>query len=211
MIENHLKADVIRHVEATCYELAEDYSAKYNTPQEAANVMANWQIAKCATSGFVTSLGGLITLPVAIPANIASVLYVQLRMIAAIAILAGYDPHDDRVQTFTYMCLVGMSLSEFVSKSAVQIANKIGIRLVKKVPYEVIKKINKKVSFRLITKFGEKGIINLSKLVPVLGGVVGGTFDLLSTKTISDNAIRMFFKEKPFEDLEKVIVSDVEE
>ena len=34
----------------------------------------SWQVAKCGTSGFLTGLGGLITLPVAIPANIASVL-----------------------------------------------------------------------------------------------------------------------------------------
>jgi hypothetical protein len=35
----------------------------------------------------------------------------------------------------------------------------------------ILKKINQKVGFRLVTKFGEKGIINLSKLIPVVGGL----------------------------------------
>ena len=49
------------------------------------------QIAKCTTSGVVTGLGGFITMPVAIPANIGSVIYVQMRMIACTAYMADYD------------------------------------------------------------------------------------------------------------------------
>ena len=52
---------------------------------------------KCGTSGLVTGLGGLITLPVAIPANISSVMYVQMRTIACIAKMGGYDVTSDQV------------------------------------------------------------------------------------------------------------------
>ena len=51
--------------------------------------IVNYQVAKCTTSGFVTGLGGLITLPVAIPANVSSVMYVQMRMIACLAYMGG--------------------------------------------------------------------------------------------------------------------------
>ena len=51
--------------------------------------LIRWQNAKCATSGFIAGLGGSITLPVSIPANISSVLYIQIRMIAAIAYMGG--------------------------------------------------------------------------------------------------------------------------
>ena len=40
----------------------------------------------------------------------------------------------------------------------------------KKVPGALLVKINQQVGFRLVTKFGEKGIINLCKLVPFVGG-----------------------------------------
>lgn len=43
-----------------------------------------------------------------------------------------------------------------------------------------------------MTKFGEKGIINLAKLVPVAGGGVGALFDLVATKAIASRAKEIF-------------------
>ena len=45
-----------------------------------------------------------------------------------------------------------------------------------------------------ITKFGEKGLINLGKLVPGVGAVISGGFDLVETKLIADRAYRWFFE-----------------
>ena len=66
--------------------------------------------------------------------------------------------------------------------------------MVKKIPDTVLTKINQKVGFRFLTKFGEKGIINIVKLVPVVGGVIGGGFDLVETKVIANRAYKMFIK-----------------
>lgn len=63
-----------------------------------------------------------------------------------------------------------------------------------KKPGEALKAINQKVGFRLLTKFGETGAINLGKAVPVVGGVIGGGFDFATTKIIADNAYKMFIK-----------------
>ena len=63
-------------------ELAEEYLAKYTDIDKATKAMLKNQIKKCATSGFLTGFGGAITLPVTLPANLTSVLYVQMRMIA---------------------------------------------------------------------------------------------------------------------------------
>jgi hypothetical protein len=49
----------------------------------------------------------LAALPVAIPANITGVAIVQVRMVAAIAHLRGYDLDDHRVRTALVMCLMG--------------------------------------------------------------------------------------------------------
>lgn len=59
-------------------EMASDYLSRYDSVEKAAKELVNYQIIKCGTSGFLTGLGGVITLPVAIPANVGSVLYVQL-------------------------------------------------------------------------------------------------------------------------------------
>lgn len=73
----------------TAEELAISYLRTPGTAKENADKLIRYQILKCGSSGFLTNLGGLITLPIALPANMTSVLYMQLRMIAAIAYMGG--------------------------------------------------------------------------------------------------------------------------
>ena len=63
-------------------------------------------VVKCTTSGFLNGFGGLIVLPVTLPANVTSVLYVQMRMIASVAYMAGLNVRSDVVQTLIYACMV---------------------------------------------------------------------------------------------------------
>lgn len=176
----------------TAYELAESYLCKSSSVDDAIKSLVNWQITKCATSGFLTGLGGVVTMPVTIPANLASVLYVQMRMVAAIAHMRGYDLKDDQVQTFVYACLTGQTVNEVVKGAGIKIGLKIGEAQIKRIPGEVIKKINQAVGFRLVTKLGQKGVVNLGKMVPLIGGVIGGSFDAVSTKTIAYAAKESF-------------------
>ena len=55
--------------------------------------------------------------------------------------------------------------------------------------------INQAVGFRLFTKFGQKGLVNIHKAIPVLGGVVGGTVDAMSTYAIAKAAKALFLNE----------------
>ena len=177
-----------------CEDLAKDYLEKYVNPRVAAKKLVANQVMKCSTSGFVSGFGGLITLPVTIPANIASVIYVQMRMVAAIAFMGGYDVHSDQVQTLVYLCLVGTTITDIVKSTGVQVANKITMNMLKKLPGTVLTKINQKVGFKLITKFGTKGAINLVKMVPVAGAVVGAGMDFAGTKVIAQKAYDAFLK-----------------
>lgn len=74
--------------------------------------------------------------------------------------------------------------------------NKITISMLKKLPGTVLTKIDQKVGFRLVTKFGTKGIVNLARVVPVLGGVVGGTIDFVETKSTAEKARDAFLRNK---------------
>lgn len=173
-------------------QLANDYLNKSGNIETAAKSFINYQIAKCTTSGFVTGLGGLITMPVAIPANVSSVLYVQMRMIACLAYMGGYDTNSDQVQTLVYACLAGISLDQVVKQVGVKVGVKFANAMVKKIPGTVLTKINQKVGFRLLTKFGTKGVINIGKAIPLVGGIISGGFDFAETKIIADRAYKMF-------------------
>ena len=173
-------------------QLADDYLSKSADVQTAAKSFINYQIAKCTTSGFITGLGGLITLPIAIPANVSSVLYVQMRMIACLAHMGGYDTNSDQVQTLVYACLAGISLDQVVKQVGIKFGVKLAQGMVKKIPGKVLIKINQKVGFRFLTKFGTKGLINIGKAIPIVGGVISGGFDFAETTIIADRAYKMF-------------------
>lgn len=76
----------IPKVSPSVKDMSADYLKKHNTTEEACRVMLRNQVAKCTTSGVITGFGGFITMPVAIPANVGSVIYVQMRMIACVHI-----------------------------------------------------------------------------------------------------------------------------
>lgn len=175
-------------------KMADDYLQHNATVEDAAKDMIHKQVIKCTTSGFITNLGGVITLPVTIPANVGSVMYVQMRMIACAAYMAGYDVHTDQVQTLVYACLAGVSVMEVVKKAEIKIGQKGLENLIDKIPGKVLIAINHKVGFRMLTKFGETGAINLGKAIPVVGGVIGGGFDFIDTKFIGNRAYNQFIK-----------------
>jgi hypothetical protein len=176
----------------TAAKLAENYLSKHSSVEEAIDSLIRWQNAKGITSGFLTGLGGLITLPVAIPANVASVMYVQIRMIATIANMRGYDLKDDQVKTFVFVCLTGQAASDILKQAGIKLGTSLATQVIKKIPGEVIKAINKAVGVKLVTKFGQKGIVNLGKAVPLIGGVIGGAVDGIGTNTIGKTAKKVF-------------------
>ena len=173
-------------------DMANDYLSKHETKEKACRDMLKNQIAKCTTSGVVTGLGGFITMPVAIPANIGSVIYVQMRMIACTAYMADYDLNSDQTQTFVYACLAGVAVNSLLKQAGIKFGVKFANGVIKKIPGKVLTKINQKVGFRFITKFGSKGIVNLGKMLPGVGAIVGGGLDLVETKVIADRAYKWF-------------------
>lgn len=122
-------------------------------------------------------------------------------MIATIAILCGYNPKNDRVKTILLLCLIGDSIAKVLKKAGIKFTTKVGYKIIGKIPGEVIKKINKTIGFRLLTKYGAKGIVNISKLVPIAGAVVTGGLDALSTNKIGNYTKNTFM----FQDLDSFV------
>ena len=187
-----LVLDGVSGVAPSVYELADSYRNAGGSLSDQANSLIGWQVAKASASGFITGLGGLATLPVSVPANIASVLYIQIRMIAGIAYLAGYDLRDDRVKTLIFLCLVSKGPADVMKEFSKAVGTRLALQAIRNVPGRVLVQLNKTVGFRLATKFGEKGLINLGKMVPLAGGIVGGAFDGIFTRIVGGVARNTF-------------------
>lgn len=159
-------------------DLAAEYRRQpYGSNAERVQGLIRWAVAKNAATGFMTGLGGVLTLPIAIPASLGASLAIQVPMVGAIAELYGHDSKHDRVRTAILLCMIGTAMEDVVKAAGVKVGGKVAIEGLKKIPGKVLIEINKRVGFRLLTKFGERGVVNLAKLVPLVGGAVGGTFD----------------------------------
>ena len=177
---------------------AESYLKSNNSDVEAAiSDVIRWQIAQAGIVGVLTAMGGLVTLPAGVTANLASVLYLQLRMIAAIAHLRGYDVKSDSVKAFAIICLTGSSATDILKDVSIKFGEKVTIQLLKKIPGQLLTSINQMVGFRLLSKFGTTGIINLSKLIPIIGGLISGGIDATTTGVIASTAKSLFPKRRP--------------
>lgn len=176
-------------------ELADDFLSdhRFDSDDDRIDSLIRWQVARCGGTGFTTGLGGLITLPVALPAGLAAAYIIQARMVGSIAHIRGYDLQDERVRTLVLATLAGDALVTQTMKGfGGQFAVKTGTAMTNKIPGKIFIEINKKIGYRLITKSGSKGLINLTKIVPVLGGVVGGSVDAMATRTVGGVAKRAF-------------------
>lgn len=177
-------------------EMGQYYLAKGGYLEDNVNALIKWQVVKAGTSGFLSGLGGLLTLPVAIPANLASVMYVHIRMIAAIAHMGGYDLRDDKVKTLIYVCLAGNSAKDIFKQSGIVVGQKLTTSVINNISRHTLGAINKRVGFRLVTKFSEKGAIVLGRAVPLVGGIIGASVDGVATQKIGNVAKETFIGSK---------------
>jgi uncharacterized membrane protein YcjF (UPF0283 family) len=177
--------------------LAAEYLARPGTIDEQVAQLIRWQSAKCAASGFLTGLGGLITLPVALPADLSANLYVQLRMVAAVARMYGHDPGSDLVRTMAFVCLCGAGASEVVKDLGIQLGTRLAANAVQRLSAETLAQVNQRVGFRLLARIGESGGVNLGRAVPLVGGLVGAAFGGATCQAIGAASRKVFRPHEP--------------
>jgi hypothetical protein len=174
-------------------DLAKRHLAKRpGLPDKAISDLITWQVGYAGAAGFVSNIGGLITMPLALPANLASVLLIQLRMIAAIAHIRGYEISDERVRTLAFLCLAGRSGTTILQEIGVGLGTKLTARMIMHISDATLSRVNQAIGFKLVTKAGTSGFINLSRVVPLAGGLVGGGFDAVVTRGIGAVARKTF-------------------
>ena len=141
---------------------------------------------QAGAAGFVTNLGGVLTLPVALPANFLGTAAVQMRLIAKIASARGYDLQSEEVKAFVFACLLGNAAIDALKDAGIRIGMRMGPAL--------LLKLNQTVLSRLVARLGAAGAVNMTKVVPLLGGVIGGGLDAASTRVVGRMAKRMFVR-----------------
>lgn len=143
-------------------------------------------------SGAATGLPGGVIGALAIPADVWTFHLSAMRLAVAIAHLRGQDPEDEHVRVVLAATLLGAAGTEVLAKSGVVIGNKMAMAQLKRLPGRVLIEINKRVGFRLLTKFGTTGAVNLVKVVPFVGAGVGAAVNVASMRAVGAAAKRAF-------------------
>jgi hypothetical protein len=132
--------------------------------------------------GFLTNLGGVVTLAVTLPANVAGLAVLQCHMVAAIAHLRGYDLGDPRVRNAVLACLLGEEGVEHLVRRRRLPSSPMGIATAPAHDPELDRRTAEVVAQELVAKVGGKRVATAAgRRVPLVGGGIGALSDGYST------------------------------
>jgi hypothetical protein len=158
----------------------------------AIDAVVRQHVKMAAAGGFVTGLGGFVTLPVALPVNVLEFYLLATRMVASIACLRGYDLRQPEVRSAVLLTLVGADADDLLRKAGVAPSGRLANLAAERLPGPALMMVNKGVGFRLLSQLGRKGLQRFGKAVPLLGGAVGAGVDVLLLRRIADHARHEF-------------------
>lgn len=164
--------------------------------EKAIDKVVRGHIRDGAAGGFVTSLGGFVTMPVAVPANVFEFYVLATRMVAGVAHLRGYDITAPEIRTAVLLTLIGNDAGEVLAKAGVPLgpiaSGATASLLVGRLPKSALMVVNKAVGFRLLRSVGQRTLTRFGKLIPVAGGVLGAGLDGYLMRQLGKVARREF-------------------
>ncbi len=174
--------------------LADHWAAKDGTLRDRIDGLVRAQALKTGATGFTANIGGLVALPVAVPADLASLCYLQMRMVAAIAMLCGVsDMRDTRVRLLCAGCLAGEKILVPLKNLGIKLGMSAATAALAAVSQAAVNQVHKSVAQALAMRLGQSGAAHLGKVVPIVGGIVGGGVNMAFTYGVAKAAVRLFY------------------
>jgi hypothetical protein len=177
-------------------DVADMAVAEHREVEPAIDAMVRSHLRLAAANGFVTSLGGFVALPIALPANVLGFYLIATRLVAGIASSRGHDIGRPEVRSAVLLALVGADADDLLAKAGATGTGQLVNLAAQRLPGPVLMAVRKGVMFRLLLRIGKKSFSRFGKVVPVAEGLVGAGLDAYLLKRIADHA-RLEFPWKP--------------
>ena len=169
--------------------------AGHSDAERSVDALVRSHLRLAAAGGFITSVGGFVILPIALPANVFGFYVVATRLVAGIASIRGYDIAEPEVRSAVLLALVGADADDLLRNAGYvsigPVANLANLAI-QRLPGPVLMAVNKAIGFRLLTQVGKRSLTRFGKAVPLAGGAVGAGVDTFLLKRIADHARREF-------------------
>jgi hypothetical protein len=139
-------------------------------------------VGLAAAQGFVTNLGGLVTMAATVPVNISGLALLQSRMVAGIAHLRGYDLDDPRVRNAVLLTMLGPDAVKQLVKKKVVPGPPMVLATAPAYDETLDAVIAGEVTSSLMTRVvGKRAAKTVVRRVPVAGGFYGAGSDAYTT------------------------------
>jgi hypothetical protein len=151
-----------------------------------------------AVGGFLTGLGGFVTVPVALPANVLGYYVVATRTVAGIAALRGYDLARADVRSAVMLAMVEADAQSLLTRFGVSGHGGVVTGLVSgqlSVPAQMV--LDKGVGFQLLSRLGRSTLGRFGRGVPLAGGLVGAASDAWMLRRTARAAMTAFPEQPP--------------
>ena len=157
--------------------------------EEIYHKIVNQKSMQSGLFGAVTGVGGLATLPLAIPTNIYTSWKIQAATIRAVAYVYGYPPS----KTDTCLVLFGavdskMQALKQIGIEAAKVATKKAVD--QYMTKEIMKSVFKLSLKEAATKMAQKALA--TKMIPLVGAPIGFGFDWMTTQAVGKLAIKYY-------------------
>ena len=178
---------------ATVARGAREKAGPGGSVEDAVDAVVRSHLLTGAAGGFVTGIGGFLTMPVALPVNVLEFYVQATRMVGAIAALRGHDIARPEIRTAVLLTLIGSDADDVLARAGMSTGGgRLASLALHRMPPAAMLMVNKAVGFRLLRGVGEKALSRLGRGVPVAGGFVGAALDGYMLKRIADHARQEF-------------------
>ena len=177
--------------------------------EEAIERVVRDHLALGAVGGFVTGVGGYVTLPIALSVNLAEFYLVATRMVGAIAVVRGYDVRQPEVRTAVLLTLVASRSDQVLAKEGFG-AGTLSRFGLDRMPPGALMLVNKAIVFRLARRVNKRLFWKLGRGMPLLGGATGAALDSWMMARIAGQALVEFPSQDAVGDLAPDPADDVE-
>ncbi len=169
--------------------LAEAARASSPTTEEAVARVARTTIIRGATGGYITGVGAVWAMPVALPLNVVEFYVQAARMVSAIATLRGHDVGDSDVRRVVLQTLVrGQTDSALMRSISATRGGALSRRLLHLLPSGALLLANKAIGFRLLYAVAQRLFGRFGRGVPLIGGLVVAARDAWLMRRIAERA-----------------------
>lgn len=161
--------------------------------EDLARLIVQRRSLKNGALGAATSVGGVLVMPVAIPADVVGSFMIQIRTALAVACVFGHTQETADLKTDIYLILAGEAASQALKRAGIEVGKHVTRKAIQKhITREVMTRIWRIIPQRILTKAGEKSATSFMRLVPVVGAPIGFGVDYATSRAIGATAVRYY-------------------